>query len=87
MKGLLSDSNFIQDWIQRKLSNWIEGGIKIILGDVAEFADSLYPIFVVVCLIGVYVSMAGDKRKGARMSSLSFLTYLIVKVMSNVYGK
>lgn len=77
----------VQDWIQRKLSSWVEGGIKIILGDIAGFADSLYPISVVVCLIGIYVSMTGDKRKGARMSSLSFLTYLIVKVMSNVYGR
>lgn len=73
--------------VQNKLLGWVEGGIRAMLGDIAVFADNLYSLFVIVCLIGIYLSMIGDKEKGARISSISFLSYLIVKVMADVYAK
>lgn len=74
-------------FVQKKILSWIEGGIKTVLLDIALFADSLYPIFVVICIIGVYLSMAGDKKRGGRLSSTSIIIYLIVKVMASAYGK
>lgn len=75
--------NFLQD----KLLEWLDKGIVTVLGDIAEFADSLYPVFVITCLIGIYLKMFGAEEKGAKMSSISLLSYLIVKVMANVCGK
>lgn len=73
------------DTMQSSFFKWLEKSIFTIIGDIAIFAEGIYPLFVVVCLLGIYVSMAGDKEKGARMSSLSFLSYLIIRVMANVY--
>lgn len=70
--------------LQEKWGLWVEGVFKTILGDVAELADSFYPVFIITCLIGIYISMTGSK-KGSQISSISFISYLIVKVMASAY--
>ena len=66
------------------LSNFIDKSIVTIINDIGSFGASLYPLFVIICIIGVYMNMMGAKEKGTKISSLSFLTYLILKVMSSV---
>lgn len=41
----------------------------------------LTPVFVVVAIIGVFLTMAGYKKLGTRMSSLSFLIYFILRAV------
>lgn len=70
--------------LQEKFSLWTEGVFKTIFKDVANLADTFYPLFIIVCLIGIYLSMAGSK-KGSKISSISFISYLIVRVMASAY--
>ena len=70
--------------LQEKWSLWLEGVFKTMLGDVAELADSFYTVFILACLIGIYLTMSGSK-KGSKISSISFISYLIVRVMASAY--
>lgn len=65
-------------------SEWIQKSTVTIINDVGIFGSSLYPLFIITCMIGIYMNMAGDKEKGVKISSMSFLTYLILRVMASV---
>lgn len=41
----------------------------------------LTPVFVVVAIVGIFLTMAGFKKLGTRMSSLSFLIYFILRMV------
>lgn len=55
----------------------LESTSKFLSGGVTE----LTPVFVVAAIIGVFVTMAGYKKLGTKMSSLSFLLYLLLRVV------
>ena len=57
---------------------WIGG--KIATG-IASMVIELTPVFVVVCIIGVFISMSGNRKLGTKVSSLSFMTYLLLRVI------
>jgi hypothetical protein len=61
---------FIKYWTIDLLAE----GIKIT-------ADELLPLFMVIAMIGVLLTMAGWRRLGTKISSLSFITYIIIKVV------
>lgn len=64
------------------INRWLEKSVTILISDVGKFGTGLYPIFVITCIIGVYLTMAGAKEKGIKMSSMSFLIYVLLKVMN-----
>lgn len=66
------------------INKWLEKSTVTIISDIGVFGLSLYPVFVIACIIGVYLTMAGAKEKGVKLSSLSFIVYLLLKVMSSV---
>ena len=70
--------------MKSKINNWLSRSLILIISDVGKFGVSLYPLFVITCMIGVYINMAGSKEKGSKVSSISFLAYLILKVMESV---
>lgn len=41
----------------------------------------LTPIFVVAAIIGIFITMAGFKKLGTKISSLSFLIYILLRVV------
>lgn len=43
--------------------------------------NELTPIFIVVAMIGVLLTMMGNKKWGTKLSSLSFFIYLLFKVV------
>lgn len=57
---------------------WIGG--KIATG-IAGMVIELTPVFVVVCIIGIFISMSGNRKLGTKISSLSFMIYLLLKVI------
>ena len=70
--------------LQDKFTLWVERVFKTIFKDVAELADSFYPVFIIVCLLGIFLTMTGNK-KGSKISSTSFISYLIVRVILSAY--
>lgn len=70
--------------MKTKINNWLSQSIVLVINDFGKFGVSLYPLFVITCMIGIYISMSGSKEKGSKMSSISFLAYLILKVMASV---
>ena len=58
--------------------SWVGG--KIATG-IASMVIELTPVFVVICIIGVFISMSGNRKLGTKISSLSFMIYLLLKVI------
>lgn len=83
--------NFIEDWTIGTVGDGLKAvgnGIKkILIGNTGSdilntfSLDSLTGIFIIVAMVGVFFSMAGEKKIGTKLSSLSFVIYLILKVI------
>lgn len=57
---------------------------KILKSITAFFSNGiieLTPIFVVAAMVGILISMVGFKKLGTRISSLSFLIYILLRVV------
>lgn len=55
-------------------------GDKIDLGgDIA--ADEFVGIFIAAAMIGIFITMAGNKKVGTKVSSISILIYVLLKVL------
>lgn len=69
------------EWTGEKIGEGIIYSLKWIGKKIGNVALSGESIFVIAAIIGVYLSMAGNKKLGTKISSISMLTYLIVKVV------
>lgn len=70
--------------IKEKLVSKIGKVLVAILSDIGGLVEGLYPLLMITCLIGLFLSMAGIEKKGKEISSISFLLYLIARVMASV---
>lgn len=57
---------------------WI--GDKI-LGGLGVGLIGLTPVFAGACMIGVFLTIAGEKKLGTKISSLSIVIYFLLKVI------
>lgn len=57
---------------------WI--GDKI-LGGLGAGLIGLTPVFAGACMIGVFLTIAGEKKLGTKISSLSIVIYFLLKVI------
>ncbi|CUN36289.1 hypothetical protein [Clostridium disporicum] len=57
---------------------WI--GDKI-LGGLGAGLIGLTPVFAGACMIGVFITIAGEKKLGTKISSLSIVIYFLLKVI------
>lgn len=57
---------------------WI--GDKI-LGGLGIGLIGLTPVFAGACMIGVFLTIAGEKKLGTKISSLSIVIYFLLKVI------
>lgn len=68
------------EWIMEKVNGLISylesSASQAIGGKILELA----PIFVVITLVGIYISMSGNKKLGTKLSSGSVIIYLLLKV-------
>lgn len=51
-----------------------------------SYANDLQSIFVLVAIVGIYCTMAGERKAGAKITSLSIITFLIARVVFAAYG-
>lgn len=51
--------------------------LEILAAGVVE----LTPVFVIVAIVGIFMTMAGYKKLGTKVSSLSFLIYIILRAV------
>lgn len=79
--------------------DWLYNGAKDYLYDVtigemkeemkielASYIGDLKYIFVIIAIIGLYLTMSGNREKGTKITSFSIITYLIVRVVFSSYG-
>lgn len=57
---------------------WLED--KIVQG-LGSGLIGLTPVFTAICIIGVFLTIAGEKKLGTRISSLSIVIYFLLKVI------
>ena len=57
---------------------WLED--KIVQG-LGSGLIGLTPVFTAICIIGVFLPIAGEKKLGTRISSLSIVIYFLLKVI------
>lgn len=85
-----------KEWIVSKIGNgmlWAGGklinGVKFGFIKLGEFidkggdviADDLVGVFIIGSMVGVLISMTGNKEIGTKVSSISFLAYLVIRVL------
>lgn len=59
------------------MSKILESTSKLLSGGIVELTS----VFVVVAIIGIFITMAGYRKLGTKMSSLSFLLYILLRVV------
>ncbi|WP_298042445.1 hypothetical protein [uncultured Clostridium sp.] len=57
---------------------WLED--KIVQG-LGSGLIGLTPVFTAICIIGVFLTIAGEKKLGTKISSLSIVIYFLLKVI------
>lgn len=81
-----------KQWVVGKIGDgflWV--GDKIIdgLGWIGKYidkggdviADELIGVFIIGGMIGVFITMSGNKELGTKVSSISFLVYVAIKIL------
>lgn len=63
------------------LKTLINKTLTFITASLANGVIELTPIFVIVAIIGIFITMVGYRKVGTRISSLSFLIYILLRVV------
>lgn len=73
-----------QELVNGLISKLKEGVLWIgdkILGGLGTGLIGLTPVFAGACMIGVFLTIAGEKKLGTKISSLSIVIYFLLKVI------
>lgn len=70
VNGLISKLKEGILWVGDKILNGLGSGLI-----------GLTPVFAGACMIGVFLTIAGEKKIGTKISSLSIVIYLLLKVI------
>lgn len=77
------------NWLRSKASEWATGKVMEIkfkvATDTAELLNHLHNVFIIVAIVGVYFILAGDKKTGTKITSISFFSYLILRSVISAY--
>lgn len=73
------------EWLKQELLaklNSYKIGLKAsILKDINWYLDDIYIIFVIIAIIGMFGIIAGERRIGTKITSLSIIVYLVSRVV------
>lgn len=67
---MLKAFKYILDGILNYISTFLSSGVI-----------ELTPVFILIAMIGVLISMAGFRKTGVKVSSLSFLIYILLRAV------
>ncbi|NFE73404.1 hypothetical protein FDC27_05030 [Clostridium botulinum] len=72
------------DWLINKIGDftlWItKGGLR----GIGKLGVECTGIFIIVGIIGLYITMSGNRKLGTKITSSDLMIYLLLKVLSNV---
>ncbi|MEN8075767.1 hypothetical protein ABFP60_02330 [Clostridioides difficile] len=80
----LYDGGLGEELVNGLISKLKEGVLWIgdkILGGLGAGLIGLTPVFAGACMIGVFITIAGEKKLGTKISSLSIVIYFLLKVI------
>lgn len=80
----LYDGGLGEELVNGLISKLKEGVLWIgdkILGGLGAGLIGLTPLFAGACMIGVFITIAGEKKLGTKISSLSIVIYFLLKVI------
>lgn len=65
-----------------KIANWVTSkiGAGVIKGATITFTE-FEALFIIAAMVGIYLTIMGNKKLGAKVSSISFISYLLLKVV------
>lgn len=72
------------EWIGDKLSSFVGWIAKGGLRGLGKIGDECTGLFIIVAIIGIYITMAGNKKLGTKVTSMDFIIYILLKAFSNV---
>lgn len=81
---IVENGHIIGDTVERTplIIDGIVWVLKKVGGFIAEQGTQLDPIFSLICIIGIFIIMAGFKKLGTKITSASILGYIACKVVS-----
>lgn len=72
------------EWISNKTGEFVGWIAKGGLRGIGRIGNECTGIFIIIAIIGVYITMSGNKKLGTKITSLDFMVYIILKAFSNV---
>lgn len=73
----------VKNSIEGLVSNGVSHVKSSIDGAIGNGLVQSTPIFIVVAMIGVYISMSGNRKLGTKISSGAILLYILLEVCYN----
>jgi hypothetical protein len=81
MLGKLEE--FVKNWTIDKAADGLillgNGILKVL----AALADAGEGAFVIAAIIGLFITIMGNKKLGTKVSSISIITYFIIRAVTN----
>lgn len=79
----------VLELIKSKIGEWSIDKLSKIAsrfsGGILGLTDTLFPIFVTIAIVGVLITMSGQRKLGTKVSSLSFIIYVVLRMVGLTY--
>lgn len=72
------------EWIEDKISSFVGWIAKGGLRGLGKLGNECTGLFIIIAIIGIYITMAGNKKLGTKVTSMDFIIYILLKAFSNV---
>ncbi|MCM0648608.1 hypothetical protein NBE98_09505 [Clostridium swellfunianum] len=82
MLGKIAD--FIKSWTVDTATDGLVAFGNGILKVIAALANAGEGMFILAAILGLFIVMMGNKKLGTKISSISIITYFIIRAVTNV---
>ncbi|GAA0076225.1 hypothetical protein UT300005_06030 [Clostridium sp. CTA-5] len=72
------------DWLINKIGDFAGWITKSGLRGIGNLGVECTGLFIIVGIMGLYITMSGNKKLGTKITSSDIMIYLLLKVLSNV---
>ena len=72
------------EYIADKINSFFTWIAKSGIHGIVKLGMQCEDLFMIAAIIGIFLTMAGAKKKGTTTTSISIFIYLLIKALSNV---
>lgn len=72
------------DYVLNKVNEFFTWAAKGGVHGIGKLGMQCSDLFIIAAMIGIFLTMAGAKKKGTTTTSISIILYIIMKVLASV---